>query len=395
MVALLFTSCKSNKRTNQIHKNNDTKIIQLNPQLNTTLNYSQFVDSIIYIPLETPENVLLGGNVFKIIFAGDVYFVFDENKVFAFDSLGQYLYSMGTKGRAPGELIWPTDFIVDCKNKTVEILSIGNFKIARFDISTGNFIDEFNNKFSAENFWKKNDTTYIFYTDAVTSINKNEINNLVFFDKNKELITHVSLPNPYFLARFNGNSNNSFSSVNDGIIFTRQLDNNIYLIRDNSKIEIKYKIDYGKYNLPINEDFLKRFKYIGDIDDTDYAYHFSGHYCNDSYLFFNFFFQNTTFSTFYDVNNDIVVYGNRINNDIDLGPISSIVGIHSNYLIGTIEPTRFIKHFKRLKKKMSTNKWNEYLISHPSIAKILDSVNPEDNQILALCFLKGSFSSDG
>ncbi len=131
-----------------------------------------------------------------------------------------------------------------------------------------------------------------------------------------------------------------------------------------------------------------------DNESTDYAVHFSGLYCNNSYLFFLFFIHNENYIAIYDRIHKILLYGNlfeEIKNDIDSGPPFFMMGLFDDYLIGTIEPADFIKHFDSLKSIMGEEKWEKFMLSHPNINKILNTVAPKDNPILMLCYLKDKF----
>jgi hypothetical protein len=390
-LGFLVISCNPQTGFEKIPEAEDLKTLAIDPRLNTKLNYSQFIDSIVYIPLQTSENVLLGANVFKIIRAKQRYFVFDETKIFVFDLQGNYLIDFGIKGHGPGEMVWPTDFVVDSLHNTVEILSTGDRKINQYSLLTGEFIGEHRIGLRANNLYKRDPDRYIFYGEAANSSNKNVLNNLIFYSRSDSIL-NTTLTMPLFLSSFRGNSNNSFSTIKDGILFMRQLDNNIYCIGDDNEVEIKFRINYGDQNIPIEEDFLKKYKSLGDImKRTDYAVHFTGLYGNDSYLFFKFYLHNMDIITIYDLSNEILLYGDKVKNDIDSGPTCYVVGLYEQNLIGTIDPLSFIKHFKTLKRYLGAEEWMKFISSHPNISKVINSVSPQDNQILMLCYLKDKF----
>ncbi|MCD6564790.1 MAG: 6-bladed beta-propeller [Bacteroidales bacterium] len=390
-LVFLFVSCNPQTGFEKMPEAADLKTLAIDPRLNIKLNYSQFIDSIVYIPLQTSENVLLGANVFKIIRAKQRYFVFDETKIVVFDLQGNYLIDFGIKGRGPGEMVWPTDFVVDSLQNTVEILSRGDWKINQYSLLTGEFIGEYRIGLRANNLYKRNPDRYIFYGEATNSSNKNVLNNLIFYSISDSMLS-ATLTVPLFLSSFRGNSNNSFSTVKDGVLFMRQLDNNIYCIGDDNEVEIKFRINYGDQNIPMEEDFFKKYKYLSDImERTDYAVHFTGLYGNDSYLFFKFYLHNIDIITIYDLSNEILLYGDKVKNNIDSGPTCYVVGLYENNLIGTIDPLSFIKHFKTLKRYLGAEEWMKFISSHPNISKVLNSVSPQDNQILMLCYLKDKF----
>jgi hypothetical protein len=169
------------------------------------------------------------------------------------------------------------------------------------------------------------------------------------------------------------------------------LDNNFYLIDKDNNIKIKYKIDYGKRNIPLDENFLNKYKYISDIND--YAYHFSGFYSNNFYLYFRFYINNKRTNVFYDIKHNLLLHGEKLENDIDSGSPFFVVGLCENYIIGTVTPYRLLKHFKKLKKNMGEKKWRIYLSKYPKVEKVLKTVKPQDNQILMLCYLKEKFQT--
>jgi len=391
----IFLACGSDESFEQFPKAKEFRTLDINPHLNTRLNYSQFVDSITYLPLKTPENVIFGGSEFKIIEARRRFFVFDQTKVVAFNSQGQYLFDCGKKGKGPGELIWPADFVVDSLNNTLEVLSNGDKKIARYNLSSGKFIDEFTVDFNPDNLFKVSKDKYLLTGRVVNPSRKGSLDNLIFFDKTKDSVLNTALASPLFLSTCLGKTINAFSSTNKGTILTRNLDNNIYLINTKGEIEVKYKMDFGKHNVPIEEDFIKKYKYLSDIiERTNYVVYFTGHYSNNSYLFFEFFIHDHLFQTIYDVNQGKVLFGDKIANDIDSGPVCSFVaGIHRNQLLGIVEPFSFLKHFDKMKKEMAEEEWSYYISKHPQIDRILNSTSPQDNPILMLCHLKEKFQN--
>ena len=224
------------------------------------------------------------------------------------------------------------------------------------------------------------------------------VDNLFFYDGDNNSVVKSSLAIPYSLARFSGKSENSFSKVKGGILFLRLLDNNIYSIDNADQVRIKYKIDYGDHNIPKDENFYKKYKYLGDIiRNTDYSVQFTGLFASNSHLYFLFFIHNKNYIVIYDRFHDIIFYGKQykgIRNDIDFGPVMFPHGIFDNCLISTIEPIYFIKHFNKIRKDMGKTKWNEYLSNHPDIKNILNSVKPENNPIIGLYYLKNNFRDE-
>jgi hypothetical protein len=370
------------------------EIFSIDPKKATVTHYSKFIDNIRYIPLETPgPEALLGGGIHKIIYTKNRYFIFDEKKIMVFDSKGKFILNVGKIGRGPGEMIKPNDFFIDTLSKTIEILSVDG-KIIKYDLYNGQFIDAIRiNGISAEQLCKSDIDKYVLYGRDINSMEDKAktVDNLFFYNSTNNVVKST-LAIPFYLADYYTRPSNSFSAVNRGILFLRQLDNNIYFIDNDDRIFIKYKIDYGKHNIPIDEKFWKK---NPSIQKTDYVIQFTGLLASDSHLYFLFFLHNQNYIVIYDRIHDIPLYGKQfkgIKNDVDFGPIMFPGGIYNNCLMSTIEPAYFIKHFKKIRKHMGEEKWNKYLLSHPHIKNILNSVKPENNPIIALYYLKNNFS---
>lgn len=400
-VLTILLSCNTRNKIDKLTSEDDVKSLTVASLKGTATKYSQFIDRIRYIPLETPSNALLGGRIPKVIYTKGRYFIFDENKVVVFDSQGKYNFNVGKKGRGPREMLTPSDFIVDTISNTIEILSRIDGKIIRYNLYNGQFINAIRiSGISTDKLCKPDTDNYIIYGKGINSLEDKVrmVDNLFFYNKSNNSIIKSTLAIPYYLTRFAGASDNSFSNVKDGILFLRLLDNNIYLIDSTDQVRVKYKIDYGDYNIPMDEKFFVKYKNLGSIiRNTDYAVHFTGLFANDSYLYFLFFVHNENYIVIYDRIHDIILYGNQykgIKNDIDLGPVMDPHGISGNCFISTIEPVYFIKHFNKIKKDMGEEKWNKFLSNHRDIKKILDVVEPENNPIIALYYLKNTFRDE-
>jgi len=391
IAGIFMYSCHNHQGLKKVPEAPDMVTLNVNPDLNSKLYYSSFIDSIAYIQLQTPEGVLIGSNARKVIFSRNQYFLFDENKVYAFNSNGKYLYDIGKRGNGPGELNWLENFTVDTTRNSVDIISLANRKVVRYDINNGNFIDEFTTKFYVGNIYSRRDGNYLLYASSASDSSAEEIDNLVIYDAQKEFILESVLGQPIYMKNYQGVSNNAFSNTDKGVLFTRCLDNNIYLISGN-EVSIKYKIDYGqKYELPTDKKFYNKFEDLGQImDQTDYPIQFSGHLGNKQVLYYNYLIHKKQFAVLYDIIHSILLNGRGIN-DFDNGPDYFMIGLYQNQLIGITEPSTFIRHFKKMQKQMNKSDWLQYLNDHPQIVSILETSHAQDNPILAVCYMKNKF----
>src|SRR5690554_911512 len=121
------------------------------------------VENTKIIPLETTEESLISNNYFMNLYDKDL-FIFDylRGQVLRFNTDGDFLNSIGKKGKGPAELLNPTDFYIDSLNKTIEILCEPGSTIKKFTFQ-GDFISKISFKFPSHSFIKDSLGFYYFY----------------------------------------------------------------------------------------------------------------------------------------------------------------------------------------------------------------------------------------
>lgn len=126
--------------------------IPINLQEFLDLNFSDFFDTTLIVPLEVSPTSLLG-EVSKVITTEDFIFVLDRTiaeALFIFDYQGRIIHTFSRTGNGPGEYLRVTNFFLSKDEKTVFITDLSLGKILAFD-QKGNFL--FEKKFvSGENF---------------------------------------------------------------------------------------------------------------------------------------------------------------------------------------------------------------------------------------------------
>lgn len=78
------------------------------------VKYSDIITDYNVIPLETTNESLIG-NIDKIVFHDNQFFILDQFKVrtiFVFSSTGKFMWKLSKFGKGPGEFIEPTDFCI-------------------------------------------------------------------------------------------------------------------------------------------------------------------------------------------------------------------------------------------------------------------------------------------
>jgi len=94
---------------------------------NISFDDKSFIDSCLFIPLETSVQSLIG-YINQIEIIDNKFFILDERSVRlkVFDHNGKFLYDVGRKGRGPGEYIAPMSFFVNNKEKKIGIIDIAH-----------------------------------------------------------------------------------------------------------------------------------------------------------------------------------------------------------------------------------------------------------------------------
>lgn len=135
LLILVLGACHKGKQRVE-----DNIVIDLTANVQDTLLYSSFVDSLNYINLETTEKCLIG-KIKDVIISSDRIFVLDGRLpvVWIFDKEGHYLSKIDKKGSGPGEYMVLKQFDYDEENRLVLLLDVWTKSILSYDLN-GNFV---------------------------------------------------------------------------------------------------------------------------------------------------------------------------------------------------------------------------------------------------------------
>lgn len=118
LVILIAASCGSNSASNQ---QNEINIISLESAIGNeqVVNLSEVASAVDYIPLETSTESLVG-KAMHIVLENDVIYLPEvgTQKLSRFSLSGEYLGSVGKRGRAFGEYVGINGFSFDYDYKT-------------------------------------------------------------------------------------------------------------------------------------------------------------------------------------------------------------------------------------------------------------------------------------
>ena len=131
-IICFIASCKQSEESNNTISlsKTDNEIVLANNK------YSEIVDSLEFVPLETTSESLLG-NTKQLLVVNSRFYLCDENAVKCFSENGDYLFNIGRKGRGHGEYNKIVNICYDCGNIYVFDQSV----LYKYNADDGSFID--------------------------------------------------------------------------------------------------------------------------------------------------------------------------------------------------------------------------------------------------------------
>ena len=385
LVILFGCSCGSHSDSNS-----DYVTIDFESSLVDKLKFSQFVDTIEFIPLETTDRNLIA-EVRRIIYDDEKYYIrttrsIQNANLFVFDKKGKFLWGLNKRGYGPGEY---NDF-VDFSITENQIHVISFFKFISYD-KQGEFIKE--SKIELENQVKEfvpiNDTTFLA---------------LIFGTRSNDL---------NFLFRMKGDGkvekrffqrNESEARANDYRIHGKGLDlwNNIYYLNhpfsdtifqiQEENVRPMFYVNYGDKSIPENLlELSDPYNIINEklsrLDDYFYINSFG---IADHYIYacsINKVYQS--FLTLYSRKTGKSISTRKIEDDMFLKgmilPITIKKMPHNSDngdILWEVEPSYLIEGYRKYMSNLSEPRRAEFKSKYPDLVKMCTTLKEDDNPVL-------------
>jgi len=371
-----FISCSPDKSA-------EIPVINPGNMVEKEIGLSEIAGDITYIPLS--KDVLFGSIVSVELTDSLIFITPALGTLIVYDYNGNFIRSIGKRGRGPGEYKYANEFTLDRKNKTVYILS--DQRLLKYSFN-GDFLETIDLKIDIKIF------SGIVYTNGKLAlfegINQGEgkydwvvldtLGNIIF----EKFNAIEKFPSDHYCC---GNKQEAF---NNTFYYWNQINDTIFKISD-EKYEPafiftqgnfrfpkqKIKEIYCEYFFPRKIFFTKNYLFVAYIFDYK---NYTGIYVNSEYQFYN---VNVT----EDWN---FINGPGIVNDFDSGvpliPLSYYRDkLDNEYLIGEVNPFQLKAHLASEKFKNSTPKYPE---KKKELEKLAKSLNENDNPVLMLVKLK-------
>lgn len=373
-----FFSCSETKKDDL---NKELVLVQLSPEKDRKFYFSEVVDSISVIFLETSSQSLLTG-ISKIEYDNECYFVLNsqDRLVYTFDKNGYFKSLITNRGNAPGEILYPQCFALDKMNK--EVLMTNNNAFYRYDY-TGKYLGNRPYSLAFSDFCVEKSGNIFFYTSKT---NNSHIGD-GFLTGNITMLSPDGKKRTWFKSQdaLRTKSNESEMSYNTRIPFSEQADGRItchYAFSDTiysingDRITPFYIIDFGKNRSKIDlnqmagpdvKEYMQTRSstvwYVREVIETSNMLRFSYNFGFDSYA-----------DVYYNKSNGHILEG-MPENDL-LGGYIWMLGSNNNRFIGCISACDIV-----ISEKLSS------FIPEEQLSELRE-LTPESNPILIEFTLK-------
>lgn len=127
---------------------------------------SDFTEIKSIIPLHGIKSSELLSTISKVVVFNGSFFILDRNfsKLYVFDLKGEFKYSIGDLGEAPGQYQNINDFYIDKIKNIIVLYSNDSMSIFTYNLS-GKFIERVKLPFFGYSFAQLDSTSYLFYTN--------------------------------------------------------------------------------------------------------------------------------------------------------------------------------------------------------------------------------------
>lgn len=332
---LFLISCKGSKATSEfVDKNSSYKIVVFENGRSLN-NFSNQLEISSTTSFETTNESVFAEPT-KVLISKHNFYLYDRSlqQILSFDLNGKFLGKLDKKGKGPEEYLDLRDFQI-ITDKRISILTYD--KVMYYDLGF-KYVDSYRIGINENplyylnptQFYETNDMIYLWNGAMGFERNKDKMPYLMYSVKNRKIL------NGYFPFTQMEIGKNRYTDYNNRVLITPPVGcDTIYSI-DNQKLKIAFKVDFGKYNLPI--DLLKgttmeegRKVIANMMYNTDYCLEISNIVETNKYLYFQFSQKGNVMQGLFSKSTGKCVTGL-------LHPFTKIVCAENDLLIAMVDP---------------------------------------------------------
>lgn len=356
--------------------------IHIDPAAQLKGKYSEIFKEVRVTPLSTSKEGLIS-SIMKIDIDDDRIFILDTKakKIFLFNINGEFIASIGKKGKGPGEFLSVNDYSLNRNKNTIEVLDSANNKILRFDYN-GNYLGS-NNSVFAMGFGSLGEEYYVFYHY-----------NFIFRDSNgTDIDSDIVITNDkgkiiknFSLGLVNRNLalttyTNITQDMNGDILILPIFENQIYRISKDMILQNEVEINLP--NQPPREFYSEHNDVrtlLMNLDQNSSPNRLQRIIATNNHYYMYYFVKNKINQIFINKKSNevkVICEGETLN-DLFINSSRFFKGGYDNGLIQTMEAFDFLKAFES---SGSTSKVKSIQLRH-EINKIMQDLKPDDNPVL-------------
>ena len=297
-------------------------------------------------PLETRDESVFG-QYYKVDFIDSDIYILDNiftNNLYHFNGRGQFIKKLQI-GKGPGEVMETYSVYIDREANEVYVYDGINDRIQVFD-QLLNYLQTIpvNNEIAYHHFNKMSDNKWLVQA-TYQNYPRNDTTALyVLLDKEFKRIEEKYIP---FNLSFGGVGTVDPISTNahNQVLFAGIFDNNLYTIDDQDKLQVKYQVDFGDFNLTEkelqsddNRSITKlwqegqRKTYLDNVHETIL------------YVGFSYLFEDKVEFCIYSKKSGEILSSENIRGDFIPG---TLAGLTDDYFILAAEPSSVIDYINR------------------------------------------------
>jgi len=238
-----------------------------------------------FIPLEFCEDCIIG-DISKVIKDDTGFIILDKTiskRVYKFDNLGNFLFTIGEKGVGLGNYVLPFDMSKVPGTNKLAILDQNQSKILYFDVNTGVFIEENRISFQAKSIFYLDSSIVAVHLDG-NFMSAERDSMAVLLNLNKNSFTYKGV---FDFPKSDQNvTEGDFYLGAEGVLFTKSFNDTVYSV-DIEKFSPRYVFDFGDKAVPESIKKMPLTIMYESLMKTSPYYHNGNVIENSRYLFYN------------------------------------------------------------------------------------------------------------
>jgi hypothetical protein len=363
----------------------DIPQILINVDEEQPITLSTLFDEIIYVPLETQQDVLVGYSLRTRVSGQKLYLL--SGGVMIFDmQTGAFLSGIYHPGRGPGEWLWANDMLVNEKEKCIELLDFRGHKVVRYGLD-GQFIDEFKTDFLSVAFYKHGEK-YLFYNaNSESSLTDHRLIRYNPVVASKKIEAQYFPIDEHLATYYHMTDNNNFVEASE-LSFHASPSSIIYKIDKDFNISPKYHIDFKAYQMPsafLQGNFQDVKEFIDKVTELGYPYNMYYAFENETTVALPFKRGASFYWAFYNKKEQRTLLGSSFRDDFHFSNDMTIEGETYSIMADDTHMYFLLPAHQLITLVEKEN--NDFLTKHPEIEAIYHApgFSEQSNPILVKC----------